>query len=99
MSELTAVCTPNSYPHEDGRVEHGYQLNVLDQDLVVVATVDLPDWESFQQEEAGQRLADAGFALQAGSDSADAEGWSPAGLGYMAPVVRAKAAERLTSSN
>ncbi|WP_432158208.1 hypothetical protein [Streptomyces sp. bgisy153] len=99
MSELTAVCTPNSYPHEDGRIEHGYQLNVLDQDLTVLATVDLPDWESFHQEAAGHRLADAGFALQPGLDSSGAEGWTSAGLGYMAPVVRAEAAERPPSSN
>ena len=84
MSDLTAICTPNSQPHEDGRVEHGYQLNVLDQSLAIVATVNLPEWESFQQEEAVRQLADAGFNL---CSSADA--WSQSGLGYMAPVTRA----------
>ncbi|PNG22335.1 hypothetical protein [Streptomyces cahuitamycinicus] len=98
MSDLIAVCTPNSQPHEDGRVEHGYQLNVLDQGLTVLATVDLPDWERFRQEAAGRRLADAGFALQPGRDSADAERWSPSGLGYMAPVVRTGTAEHPPSS-
>jgi hypothetical protein len=87
MSELIATYTPNSHPHEDGQVEHGYQLNVLDGDLVVLVTVDLPDWEGFRQEEAADRLADAGFALQSGPDSASADGWRPAGIGYMAPVV------------
>jgi hypothetical protein len=88
MTELIATYTPNSYPHEDGRVEHGYQLNVLDQDLAIVVTVDLPDWESFHQEAADRCLASAGFALQPDPDSAGVVGWSPSGLGYMAPVVR-----------
>ncbi|MET9528205.1 hypothetical protein [Streptomyces coeruleorubidus] len=99
MSELVAACTPNSYPHDDGRVEHGYQLNVFDQDLAVLATVDLPDWESFDHEEAGRHLADAGFSLQSGSGSAGTGGWSPAGLGYMASVVRAEAAAASPSSD
>jgi len=84
VSTLTAICTPNSQPHEDGRVEHGYQLNVLDQSLAIVATVDLPEWESFQQEEAVRQLAEAGFVL-----SSSVEAWSPSGLGYMTPVARA----------
>ncbi|MET9776200.1 hypothetical protein ABZ023_18400 [Streptomyces sp. NPDC006367] len=88
-AELFAACTPNSYPHEDGRVEHGYQLNVLDQDLTVLTTVELPDWETFDEEAAGRRLADAGFTLRSGPDSASPGGWSPAGLGYMASVARA----------
>jgi hypothetical protein len=83
MSELIATFTPSSYPHEDGRVEHGYQLNVLAEDLAILVTVDLPDWESFRQEAAGHCLAGAGFTLQP-----DSAGWSPSGLGYMAPVVR-----------
>ncbi|MFG3336960.1 hypothetical protein ACGFZZ_33700 [Streptomyces tendae] len=89
MSGLMAVCTPNSHPHDDGRVEHGYQLNVLDEDLAVQATVDLPDWESFQQEAAGRRLTEAGFAL----DPTGADSWRPSGLGFMAPVVRTGPAE------
>ncbi|MFZ3475381.1 hypothetical protein ACODT3_42250 [Streptomyces sp. 4.24] len=84
MPELTAVCTPNSYPHEDGRVEHGYQLNVLD-DLTVVATVELPHWTSCDLAEAGRHLTEAGFALCPGGEDG---GWRPAGLGYMAPVDR-----------
>jgi hypothetical protein len=81
VSDFTATCTPNSQPHEDGRVEHGYQLNVLDQDLTIVATVELPDWESFDQETASSCLTDAGF-VSTGA-------WSPSGLGYMTPVARA----------
>ncbi|WP_435058353.1 hypothetical protein [Streptomyces sp. bgisy060] len=82
---LTAVCTPNSHPHADGRVEHGYQLNVLDETLTIVATVDLPHWDRFNAEEAGQHLADAGFALKA---DAAGPGWRPSGLGHMTPVAR-----------
>lgn len=93
MSVLMAVCTPNSHPHDDGRVEHGYQLNVLDEELAVLATVDLPEWESFQEEAAGQRLAEAGFALDTGEDA-----WSPSGLGFMAPVVRTGPAKSPQSS-
>ncbi|MFJ2752815.1 hypothetical protein [Streptomyces sp. NPDC087297] len=89
MPELTAVCTPNSYPHEDGRVEHGYQLNVLDGDLAVVATVELSHWTSCDLEEAGRHLAEAGYELRPGGEDG---GWSPAGLGYMAPVAPTAAA-------
>jgi hypothetical protein len=88
VSELIAACTPNSYPGEDGRVEHGYQLTIIDQDISVLATVDLPDWESFHQEAAGKRLADMGFTLRSDPSSPDADAWSPAGLGYMATVTR-----------
>ncbi|MEU8472727.1 hypothetical protein AB0F30_33425 [Streptomyces sp. NPDC029006] len=82
MSDLVATCTPNSYPHPGGRVEHGYQLNVLDSALNIVATVDLPDWQTFDAVAATSRLSDAGVALADGVN-----GWSPAGLGYTVPVV------------
>lgn len=84
MSELIAACTPNSLPNEDGRVEHGYQITVLDQDMAVVATVDLPEWETFQPEEAVRKLTDGGFVLSDGTG-----GWMPSGLGHMAPVAYA----------
>lgn len=84
MPELNAVCTPNSLPHEDGRVEHGYQLNVLDEALEVVATVDLPHWITCDLTEADRHLEEAGFALRPGGDDG---GWRPAGLGYLAPVI------------
>ncbi|MFD6534930.1 hypothetical protein [Streptomyces goshikiensis] len=84
MPELTAVCGPNSLPHEDGRVEHGYQLNVRDDSLAVVATVELPHWTSCDLAEADRHLTEAGFALRPGGVDG---GWRPAGLGYMAPVA------------
>lgn len=82
---LTAVCTPNSHPDEDGRVEHGYQLNVLDPDLRIVATVDLPDWTTFQPAEAGRQLAEHGYTIRP-----DAHGWRTAALNlnsWSAPVA------------
>lgn len=85
MPERTAVCTPNSHPHEDGRVEHGYQLNVLDNDLAVLTTIELPHWTSCDLNEASRHLAEAGYALRPGED--EGGGWRPAGLGYMAPVT------------
>lgn len=88
MSELIASCTPNSYPNEDGRVAHGYQLNVLDEDVAVLATTDLPDWESFRPEAAGKHLAAMGFTLLSNPSYPDVESWYPAGLGYMAAVTR-----------
>jgi len=84
MSDLVAACTPNSLPGEDGRVEHGYQLTVLNDAMTVLYTVDLPGWETFRREEVDVRLAHAGYALQPSSPE-----WSPAGLGFMASVVRA----------
>ncbi|MFB7312952.1 hypothetical protein [Streptomyces sp. NPDC056192] len=97
MSELIAACTPNSYPNEDGRVVHGYQLTVLDQDIAVLASTDLPGWESFHPEAAGKHLADMGFTLQSDPSSPDADSWSPAGLGYMATVTRTHSASTPTS--
>lgn len=91
MPELIfAACTPNSYPHDDGRVEHGYSLTVLDAGMDVLATVNLPDWNDFRREEAERHLADVGFLLQGSPDAPDAEDWTPAGLGYRACVVRAE---------
>src|SRR5574340_1165942 len=56
---LMATCTPNSAPfwHDDvQRCEHGYQINVLDAELHIVVTIDLPEWESFRPASAGHRL-------------------------------------------
>lgn len=85
--ELTAVCTPNSHPHEDGNVEHGFQINVLDEQLAILATVDLPDWESFRPASAGHRLIEVGFMIRPGVDRADLNGWKPVTNGYTVPVV------------
>lgn len=81
--EFVATCTPNSLPHDDGRVEHGYQINVLAEDFSIVATVDLPDWEVFDPASAVHQLSEAGFTL-----GPDVNGWNPSGLGYTMPVVR-----------
>jgi hypothetical protein len=81
VSDYYAACTPNSLP-VDGRTQHGYQLTVLDGTMTVLEAMDLPEWETFQQEEAETRLANIGYILSAASE------WSPAGLGFMAPVVR-----------
>lgn len=86
--ELVATCTPNSLPHDDGRVEHGYQINVLAEDLSIVATVDLPDWEAFDPASAVRQLNGAGFTLGPDVSRTELDGWSPSGLGYTAPVVR-----------
>ncbi|MFD5878481.1 hypothetical protein [Streptomyces yangpuensis] len=84
MPELFAVCTPNSLPHPDGRVEHGYQINVMDQALEVVATVELPDWTRCDLEEAGRHLTGAGFEVAPEAEG----GWKAAGLGFLVPVTR-----------
>lgn len=92
--EHTAVCTPNSYPHEEGRVEHGFQINVLDEHLTVLATVDLPDWESFRPASAGHRLIEAGYMIRPGVDRADLNGWKPVANGYTVPVVSLEEVDR-----
>lgn len=90
MIELTAVCTPNSHPHPDGRVEHGYQLNViaLDDQLTTLVTVDLPDWDRFRPASAGHRLIEVGYMIRPGIDRADMNGWRREASGYTVPVVR-----------
>lgn len=80
-TDFFAACTPNSQPTEDGRALHGYQLTVLTDTMTVMETVDLPEWETFQQEEAETHLARIGYILRTPE-------WSPAGLGFMASVVR-----------
>lgn len=90
--ELTAVCTPNSHPHPDGRVEHGYQINVLDEGLSIVATVDLPEWESFRPASAGHRLIEHGYMIRPDARGPQAvNGWRRAEPGldsWSVPVVR-----------
>lgn len=81
MPDLFAACTPNSLP-QDGRTEHGWQITVVDDAMAVLDTVDLPEWDTFRQEEAEAHLARSGYALQPSATE-----WAPAGLGFMAPVV------------
>lgn len=89
---LTAVCTPNSHPGEGGRVEHGYQLNVLDADLRVVVTVDLPEWEAFRPASAGRRLIEQGYMIQPDARGPQTrDGWRQAVPGldsWSVPVIR-----------
>jgi hypothetical protein len=96
MMELTAVCTPNSHPHEDGRVEHGFQINVLvlDEQLTTLATIDLPDWETFRPASAGHRLIEAGYMIRPGVDRADLNGWTPTANGYTVPVISLEEVDR-----
>ena len=80
MTNFFAACTPNSLP-EGGRTKHGYQINVLTEGMTVMETINLPEWETFQQEEAEDHLARIGYILTSPE-------WSAAGLGFMASVVR-----------
>ncbi|MEU9925114.1 hypothetical protein AB0H51_28165 [Streptomyces griseoluteus] len=79
MSDLYAACTPNSLP-VDGSTPHGYQLTVLDGGMRVSEVADLPDWETFDGDEADRRLTSMGY-VPTGS-------WSEAGLGHMTAVTR-----------
>lgn len=85
--ELIAVCTPNSHPDQGGGVNHGFQINVLDDQLGILATVDLPDWETFRPASAGHRLIEVGYMISPGVDRADLNGWKAAAHGYTVPVV------------
>jgi hypothetical protein len=88
VSDFFAACTPNSLP-ENGRAQHGYQLTVLSDAMTILETVDLPEWKTFQQEEAETHLARIGYVLSSGEEGLAFPEWSPAGLGFMASVVRA----------
>lgn len=88
VETLTATCTPNSYPHKDGRVEHGFQINVLDHDLIAITTVDLPDWESFRPASAGHRLIERGWMIRPDARGPETvNGWRPVGSGWMTQVI------------
>lgn len=88
LEVLTATCTPNSYPHDDGRVEYGFQINVMDPGLNILATVDLPDWELFHPTSAGDRLIEHGFMIHPEARTVGAvKGWRPTGSGWLTQVV------------
>ncbi|MFJ5798519.1 hypothetical protein [Streptomyces decoyicus] len=73
MLELIAACTPNSHPH-DGEV---------------LVAINLPNWESSQEVTARPPLPRRrGLRPQPDLDSSGSAGWSPAGLGFLVPVVR-----------
>ncbi|MFF2864540.1 hypothetical protein ACFVSX_32250 [Streptomyces rubiginosohelvolus] len=86
MPEFFAACTPNSLPNDDGIAEHGWQLNVLDENMAILTTVDLPEWKSFDEHTATQRLATMGCTLRDNPKSPEQDGWTPAGIGHMASV-------------
>lgn len=88
-SSLMAACTPNSLPDADGRTGHGFQINVLDDDMAVLATIDLPDWESFRPASAGHRLIERGYMIRPDARGPETvNGWTAVGPSWMTPVVR-----------
>lgn len=91
---LMATCTPNSAPfwHDDvQRCEHGFQINVLDAELHIVVTIDLPEWESFRPASAGHRLIEHGWMIAPHTrDEQHPEtvnGWRAIGSGWVTQVI------------
>lgn len=86
---LVAACTPNSLPDAGGVAEYGFQINVLDDDMSVLATINLPDWETFRPASAGHRLIEHGYMIRPDARTPETvNGWSQAGSGWMASVMR-----------
>jgi hypothetical protein len=86
---LMAACTPNSLPDADGEVEHGFQINVLNEGMDILATIDLPDWESFRPASAGHRLIEHGYMIHPEARGPETvNGWRQAGAGWMVSVIR-----------
>lgn len=84
-----ATCTPNSAPYDDGRVEHGFQINVLDDGLSIIETINLPEWEEFRPASAGHRLIEHGFMIRPdGRGPETVNGWRPMGSGWITQVIR-----------
>lgn len=97
-SVLVATCTPNSQPfftHEgESQCEHGYQINVLDSDLNILATINLLDWQSFRPASAGHRLIEHGYMIRPDARSTDTvNGWRAVGSGWIVPVIRTQEGE------
>lgn len=87
---LFATCTPNSMP-QAGHVEFGYELNVMDDQLELLATLDLPDWHKFRPASAGHRLIEMGYMIHPDARNGErVNGWSevPPFGSWMARVVR-----------
>lgn len=87
-----ATCTPNSQPywHDEGgqRTEHGYQINVLDEGLNILATIDLPEWETFRPASAGHRLIEHGWMIRPDARTPETvNGWRPVGSGWVTQVI------------
>lgn len=89
---LMATCTPNSQPFWDGgeqRTEHGYQINVLDDGLNILATIELPDWETFRPASAGHRLIEHGWMIRPDARGPESvNGWRAIGSGWVTQVIR-----------
>ncbi|MGY5627488.1 hypothetical protein ACW7N6_38615 [Streptomyces sp. UC1A3] len=86
---LVAACTPNSLPDADGVTEHGFQITVLDARMAILATINLPEWESFRPASAGHRLIEHGYMIRPDIRTPETvNGWSQVGPGWMTSVVR-----------
>lgn len=86
---LMAACTPNSLPDADGEVEHGFQINVLDDSATILVTIDLTDWETFRPASAGHRLIEHGYLIRPDARTPETvNGWSRAGMGWVTSVMR-----------
>lgn len=87
---LFATCTPNSMP-QAGHVEFGYELNVMNDQLELLATLDLPDWHKFRPASAGHRLVEMGYMIHPNARNPErVNGWSevPPFGSWMTRVVR-----------
>lgn len=87
-----ATCTPNSAPfwHDDvQRCQHGYEINVLDDGLNILATIELPEWESFRPASAGHRLIEHGWMIrpEARDEPETVNGWRAIGSGWVTQVI------------
>ena len=87
--QLFAACTPNSEPVA-GRAEYGYQINVLDESMKILVTIDLPEWQKFRPASAGHRLIEHGYMIHpdARGQEGSINGWRRVSLGMMVPVIR-----------
>lgn len=86
---LLAACTPNSLPDAEGHSEHGFQINVVDGDMTILTTIDLPDWEIFHASSAGHRLIEHGYMIRPDARGPETvNGWRRVGPGFMVPVMR-----------
>lgn len=96
--QLFAACTPNSEPVA-GRAEYGYQINVLDEGMKILVTIDLPEWQKFRPASAGHRLIEHGYMIRPDARGPDTvNGWREVGMGFMVPVMRLDETGRPTTA-
>lgn len=88
-NDLFAACTPNSLPDAEGHVEHGFQINVMNDAMAILTTIDLPDWETFRPASAGHRLIEHGYMIHPDARGVpqSVNGWRSVGPGFMVPVI------------